>query len=145
MSNKPLKLWSTQVAIVFLYLSEMRVTAFLTLPVSCVEINARRVEQVPFCGVLTKKQSSNYKILNIPHSSKWSKSGKTMKESMHLEGCGIHHCALRNGVARLQLDTRKILKGYACNFLSKWEWFARWPGYNTNSPTSCDTEKVPVE
>ncbi len=62
-----LRLWRTQAAIVFLFLSGMRSSAFLTLPVSCVDIKARRVEQEPAKGVQTKgNKAAITTLLNIP-------------------------------------------------------------------------------
>ena len=47
-----------QAAICFLYLSGMRITAFATLPISCVDIQARRIEQLPQKGVRTKNHKA---------------------------------------------------------------------------------------
>ncbi len=67
MSDKPLKMWRSQAAVVFLYLSGMRATAFLTLPVSCVDIETRRIEQLPSKGVQTKNSKAAITtFLNIP-------------------------------------------------------------------------------
>jgi integrase len=43
-----------QAAAAFLYLSGMRARAFLTLPISCVDIERRTVQQLPESGVYTK-------------------------------------------------------------------------------------------
>jgi integrase len=47
-----------QSAICFLYLSGMRISAFVTLPLNCVDIQNRRVEQNPDKGVMTKNQKA---------------------------------------------------------------------------------------
>ena len=47
-----------QAAICFLYLSGMRITAFATLPIGCVDIQARRIEQLPQKGVRTKNHKA---------------------------------------------------------------------------------------
>jgi site-specific recombinase XerD len=54
-------------AAVFLYLSGMRVGAFVTLPLAAVDIQSRTVKQWPALGVKTKfkKQATTY-LLNIP-------------------------------------------------------------------------------
>ena len=53
--------------IVFLYLTGMRATAFITLPASCVDIEARRVEQLPSKGVQTKNtKAAITTFLNLP-------------------------------------------------------------------------------
>lgn len=36
----------------------MRITAFLTLPLSCVDVNGRRIEQHPGKGVITKNRKA---------------------------------------------------------------------------------------
>jgi len=48
----------TQAAVCFLFLSGMRLTAFTTLPVSCVDIPRRRIEQLPEKGVITKNRKA---------------------------------------------------------------------------------------
>lgn len=47
-----------QAAICFLYLSGMRITAFCTLPIDCVNIAKRRIEQLPEKGVMTKNRKA---------------------------------------------------------------------------------------
>lgn len=53
-----LRLWRTQAAIVFLYLSAMRASAFLTLPVECVDLKNKWIEQIPAKGVQTKNRKA---------------------------------------------------------------------------------------
>jgi integrase len=54
-------------AMVFMYLSGMRVGAFLTLPISCVDMAQLKIFQVPSMGVATKfHKSSITTLLNIP-------------------------------------------------------------------------------
>jgi len=53
---KTLKQRRAQAALVFLFLSGMRVTAFSTLRIGCVDIQRRRVEQLPEKGVITKNR-----------------------------------------------------------------------------------------
>lgn len=48
----------TRAAILFLYLSGMRITAFVSLPVDCVDLSRRRVEQKPSKGVETKNRKA---------------------------------------------------------------------------------------
>jgi len=56
-----------QAAICFLFLSGMRITAFLTLPLSCVDVNGRRIEQDPGKGVITKnRKAAITTLLPIP-------------------------------------------------------------------------------
>ena len=56
-----------QAAICFLYLSGMRITAFLTLPLSCVDVENRRIEQLPSKGVITKnRKAAITTLLPIP-------------------------------------------------------------------------------
>ncbi len=45
-------------AVAFLFLSAIRVTAFCTLPVRCVDIERRRIEQLPAKGVRTKNRKA---------------------------------------------------------------------------------------
>lgn len=45
-------------AICFLYLSGMRLTAFATLSINCVDITRRRIEQLPEKGVITKNHKA---------------------------------------------------------------------------------------
>jgi integrase len=47
-----------QAAICFLYLSGMRITAFSTLSLDCVDIARRRIEQLPEKGVITKNHKA---------------------------------------------------------------------------------------
>jgi len=56
--SNDLFLRSSQAAAAFLYLSGMRAAAFLSLPVSCVDIKKRRVSQLPSMGVLTKNRKA---------------------------------------------------------------------------------------
>ena len=54
-------------AICFLYLSGMRITAFLTLPLACVDIDTRQIEQNPGKGVITKnRKAAVTTLLPIP-------------------------------------------------------------------------------
>lgn len=56
-----------QAALAFLYLSGMRSSAFVTLPISCVNIQARQVEQSPSKGVKTKnRKAAITTLLPIP-------------------------------------------------------------------------------
>jgi integrase len=56
-----------QAAICFLYLSGMRITAFLTLPLACVNIDGRQIEQNPGKGVITKnRKAAITTLLSIP-------------------------------------------------------------------------------
>jgi integrase len=51
----------------FLYLSGMRVGAFLTLPIECVDLNQMKIYQVPAMGVSTKFHKAGITtLLNIP-------------------------------------------------------------------------------
>ena len=62
-----LALLRTQAAICFMYLSGMRVTAFLSLPVSCVNLDEGKIEQDPSRGVLTKfRKAAVTGLLPIP-------------------------------------------------------------------------------
>lgn len=57
----------TQAAMCFLFLSGMRITAFCSLPVDCVNITTRKIEQKPSKGVETKfNKSATTIILDIP-------------------------------------------------------------------------------
>ncbi len=58
LSLKELHLKRAQAAICFLYLSGMRITAFLTLSLQCVDIENRRIEQNPAKGVITKNRKA---------------------------------------------------------------------------------------
>ena len=54
-------------AAAFLFLSGMRATAFLTLPIECVDIAARTVKQDPTLGVKTKNNKAAVtRLLEIP-------------------------------------------------------------------------------
>ncbi len=56
-----------QAAMIFLYLSGMRVGHFLTLPISCVDLDQMKIYQVPSMGVKTKfHKASITTMLNIP-------------------------------------------------------------------------------
>jgi integrase len=56
-----------QAAICFLYLSGMRLTAFATLSIDCIDISRRRIEQLPEKGVITKNNKAAVTtLLNIP-------------------------------------------------------------------------------
>jgi site-specific recombinase XerD len=56
-----------QAAMVFMYLTGMRVGAFLTLPIECVNMSQLKVFQVPAMGVSTKFQKAALTtFLNIP-------------------------------------------------------------------------------
>jgi integrase len=47
-----------QAAICFLYLSGMRIAAFVSLPVGCIDLENLRIEQLPSKGVLTKNHKA---------------------------------------------------------------------------------------
>lgn len=54
-------------AICFMFLSGMRIGAFVTLPVECVDLERRRIEQLPEKGVHTKNSKAAITfLLNIP-------------------------------------------------------------------------------
>lgn len=56
-----------QAAVCFLYLSGMRITAFLTMPLACVDIENRKIEQNPGKGVITKNRKAAFTtLLPIP-------------------------------------------------------------------------------
>ncbi len=56
-----------QAAICFLYLSGMRIGAFVTLPTECVDLARRRIEQLPEKGVHTKNSKAAITfMLHIP-------------------------------------------------------------------------------
>lgn len=56
-----------QAAMVFLYLSGMRVGAFLTLSIECVDLSQMKIYQVPSMGVSTKFHKAGITtLLNIP-------------------------------------------------------------------------------
>jgi len=62
-----LALLRTRAAMCFMYLSGMRVTAFVSLPVSCVDLERGMVEQNPAKGVLTKfRKAAVTSFLPIP-------------------------------------------------------------------------------
>jgi integrase len=62
-----LALQRDKAAIVFLFLSGMRIGAFCTLPINCVNIAARRIEQFPSRGVRTKNRKvATTTLLPIP-------------------------------------------------------------------------------
>jgi integrase len=66
-----LALLRAQAAICFLYLSGMRITAFLSLPVSCVDLAENVIEQLPEKGVQTKfRKSAITALYNIPEIMK---------------------------------------------------------------------------
>lgn len=66
-SRLDLSLLRAQAAICFLFLSGMRVTAFLSLPVSCVDLEKMIVIQDPSKGVLTKfRKAAITTFLPIP-------------------------------------------------------------------------------
>lgn len=48
----------TQAAILFMFLSGMRITAFCSLPVDCVDLQEGRIEQKPSKGVITKNRKA---------------------------------------------------------------------------------------
>ncbi|MDR3577061.1 MAG: site-specific integrase [Anaerolineaceae bacterium] len=56
-----------QAAICFMFLSGMRITAFVSLPIACVDMGRRRIEQLPEKGVLTKNHKAAItSLLPIP-------------------------------------------------------------------------------
>lgn len=62
-----LALLRTRAAMCFIYLSGMRVTAFISMPVSCVDLERGTVEQNPAKGVLTKfRKAAITSFLPIP-------------------------------------------------------------------------------
>ncbi len=64
---KTLKEERMKAAICFLFLSGMRVTAFCSLPVDCVDIEGNKIEQKPSKGVITKnRKSATTALLPIP-------------------------------------------------------------------------------
>jgi integrase len=57
----------TQAAAAFLFLSGLRITAFTSLPISCVDLRNMRVYQLPEKGVLTKnRKAAVTSLLDIP-------------------------------------------------------------------------------
>lgn len=60
---KTLKEERMRAAICFLFLSGMRVTAFCSLPVDCVDIKNNRIDQKPSRGVITKNRKSGVTVL----------------------------------------------------------------------------------
>jgi integrase len=57
----------SQAAIAFLYLSGMRIKAFLTLPISCVDLGNFKIYQMPSRGVATKfHKAAVTSLLRIP-------------------------------------------------------------------------------
>jgi integrase len=62
-----LKLKRDRAAACFLFLSGMRADAFCTMPISCVDLKAGRVSQVPASGVRTKnRKAAITTLLQIP-------------------------------------------------------------------------------
>lgn len=60
-------IWRDQAAAVFLFLSGCRASAFVSLPLSCIDIAERRVVQDPSLGVRTKgKKGAVTHLLDIP-------------------------------------------------------------------------------
>lgn len=60
-------LWRNQAAAAFLLLSGMRITAFVSLPLKCVNIAERTIKQFPTEGVRTKNRRAGVTfLLNIP-------------------------------------------------------------------------------
>jgi site-specific recombinase XerC len=54
-------------AMIFMYLSGMRVGAFLTLPIGCVDLGQMKIYQIPSMGVSTKFHKAGITtLLNIP-------------------------------------------------------------------------------
>ena len=57
----------SQAAAAFLFLSGMRIGAFVTLPIGCVDLPGMRVMQLPEKGVATKnRKAAETSLLNIP-------------------------------------------------------------------------------
>ncbi len=57
----------TQAAAAFLFLSGMRIGAFVSIPIKCVDLESMQVSQVPAMGVLTKNHKAQVtSLLNIP-------------------------------------------------------------------------------
>ena len=62
-----LLLWRDQAACAMLFLSGMRVGAFVTLPISCVDLSTRTIIQDPERGVRTKNRKASVShLLEIP-------------------------------------------------------------------------------
>ncbi len=62
-----LTLQRAQAAVVFLFLSAMRITAFVTLPIQAIDLANRRVRQWPSLGVRTKlNKAATTHLLDIP-------------------------------------------------------------------------------
>jgi integrase len=97
----------TRAAACFLFLSGMRITAFMSLPVACVDIQAGKIEQKPSKGVVTKNRKAAVTfLLPIPDLLKvviaWDKK---IRES----GCSLWCPPFSpNGYQLLSQDT-----GYA--------------------------------
>jgi len=54
-------------AMAFLYLTGMRLGAFMTLPISCVDLHQHKIYQIPSMGVQTKfRKAAVTTLLNIP-------------------------------------------------------------------------------
>ncbi len=59
--------WRDRAACSFLYISGMRATAFVTLPLMCFDFQTRTIKQFPKLGVRTKnRKSGNTRLLEIP-------------------------------------------------------------------------------
>lgn len=57
----------SQAAVAFLFLSGMRIGAFVTLPIGCVDLPGMRVMQLPEKGVATKnRKAAETSLINIP-------------------------------------------------------------------------------
>lgn len=66
-SPDDLLMWRDQAACAMLFLSGMRVGAFVTLPISCVDLAARTISQDPARGVRTKnRKAAVTHLLEIP-------------------------------------------------------------------------------
>jgi integrase len=70
LAHCPAEVWSeqrTRAAAAFLFLSGMRITAFVSLPIGCVDLETMQVQQLPERGVLTKnRKAAITTLLQIP-------------------------------------------------------------------------------
>lgn len=85
MKTKSLRDKRDQAALCFIYLSGMRIGAFVTLPVECVDIARRRIEQLPEKGVHTKNSKAAITfLLNIPDLLEVAKNWDAFVRSKNL-------------------------------------------------------------
>jgi integrase len=58
-------------AVCFLFLSGMRIDAFVSLPINCIDLEKRKIQQIPSKGVRTKNhKAANTTLLRIPELMK---------------------------------------------------------------------------